>query len=61
MRQNTWLLLGVVGLLAGGCGSTRKAPTLYGTAPMPASANENARTTVLPFVVREISQDETYG
>ncbi|HEX8505204.1 MAG TPA: hypothetical protein VF630_07545 [Hymenobacter sp.] len=28
---------------------------------MPASATENASTTVLPFVVREVSADETYG
>lgn len=61
MGQSKWLLWGVVGLLAAGCGSSRKAPTLYGTASLPADAKATASTTVLPFVIREVSDDETYG
>ncbi|HEX8328376.1 MAG TPA: hypothetical protein VF629_12600 [Hymenobacter sp.] len=61
MGQSKWLLWGVVGLLAAGCGSSRKTPPLYSTASLPSGANETASTTVLPFVVREVSDDETYG
>ncbi len=61
MKNNTLLLWSVVGLLAAGCGTSRKAPTLYGTTAVPALTNESASTSVLPFVVRGVSKDETYG
>ena len=60
MRKYTWLLWGALGLCAAGCVGSRKTPILYGTAAMPAGANET-ESTVLPFVVREVSPDETYG
>jgi hypothetical protein len=61
MRSKTWLRLGVVALLAAGCSSARKAPPLYGgTTTLPAGANESS-AVVLPFVVGEVSEDETYG
>ncbi|MDB5233665.1 MAG: hypothetical protein JWR44_658 [Hymenobacter sp.] len=61
MRIKAWLLWGVVGIEGAGCGSARKAPVLYGTSAVPGGATESASTTVLPFVVRDVSQDETYG
>jgi hypothetical protein len=61
MRKYTWLLIGAVGLLAGSCGTSRKTPALYGSTAMPAATNEVANPAVLPFVIREVSADETYG
>ena len=61
MRKYTGLLWGAIGLFAAGCGTARKTPVLYGTATAPTVTNENSSTTVLPFVVSDISQDETYG
>jgi hypothetical protein len=61
MRKKAWLLWGVVGLLGAGCSGARKAPVLYGTSAVPGGAAEKANTAVLPFVVRDISPDETYG
>ena len=61
MRKNTWLLWGAWGLFAAGCAGARKTPALYGTGTAPAGTNETAGRAVLPFVVREVSPDETYG
>ena len=48
-------------MLAVGCKANQKVPALYGTAAMPGAATETASSTILPFVVREVSTDETYG
>ncbi|MBD2721221.1 MULTISPECIES: hypothetical protein [Hymenobacter] len=62
MRNRTWVWLGVMGVLATGCSSARKAPPLYGgTTTLPTAANESGSAVVLPFVVRDVSDDETYG
>lgn len=61
MRINTWLRWGVVGLLSAGCVTSPKTPPLYGTTAAPAAAAESAGSTKLPFVIREVSEDETYG
>ncbi|MBF9238874.1 hypothetical protein I2I05_15835 [Hymenobacter sp. BT683] len=61
MRNKTWLLWGVLGGMMAGCSTSQKTPTLYGTSAVPAVANANASSTVLPFVVRGVSEDATYG
>ena len=61
MKIYTGLLFCAVMLVAAGCGTARITPVMYGTATVPAVTNENSSTTVLPFVVRNVSQDETYG
>lgn len=48
-------------MLAAGCNASQKVPTLYGTSAVPGATNEKVSSTVLPFVVREVSTDETYG
>lgn len=61
MTKKMGLLWGVVGLLAAGCDTGRKVPELYGTGGGPTVANAETSRTALPFVVRDVSQDETYG
>jgi hypothetical protein len=62
MRGKIWLRLGVLVWVAAGCSAARKTPPLYGgTATLPAGATESGSAVVLPFVVREVSEDETYG
>ncbi|WP_152559823.1 hypothetical protein [Hymenobacter sp. IS2118] len=61
MSKNTWLLMGVLGMTTAGCTTSQKTPTLYGTSAVPAAANSDASSTVLPFVVRGVSEDATYG
>lgn len=61
MGKNTWVFWGVLGLLTAGCGTSRKTPALYGTDTVPPAANGVSASTELPFVIRAVSQDPTYG
>ena len=48
-------------MVAAGCGTSRKTPALYGTDSEPPAANGANSRSVLPFVVRAASKDETFG
>ena len=60
MRKDTRLFWEAIGLPAAGCSTSQKAPALYGSADLSATTT-SASTTVLPFVICEVSPDETYG
>ena len=51
----------MLAMLAAGCGTSRKTPALYGTDTTPPAANGASASTELPFVIREVSTDATYG
>ncbi|GAA4358270.1 hypothetical protein GCM10023185_23730 [Hymenobacter saemangeumensis] len=62
MKNSLLCAWGVVALLCG-CASQRPAaaPPLLGSTSLPGAYYENARQTVTPFVLQEVSTDETYG